>query len=287
MFRGSATTDLQFAYFAPGDSNSVYSYEWSTKKWKLLPQCPFSDSALVSIDGELTTVGGRDGHHYESSLFTLRQEQWIEKHPPMNTARSDAAVVSTSDGEYITVIGGYVKRDWTETCSVELLHMKERNWCMLTDLPKPLSCPSATICNNQIYVTGGGESGGNSGGGEDCGDGKDCEGDGDIGFSCRLEGLLPQTSQSTPQITEWTPLPRLPVTDSTTTTLSGQLVTLGGKPNMSPVNSIHQLVDGEWVDIGSMSSGRWKCLVVSQSQVKMMVVGGYGALNSLEEIVVL
>ena len=59
---------------------------------------------------------------------------------------------------------------------------------------------------------------------------------------------------------------------------------------MSQVNSIHQLLDGQWVKIGSISSGRSNCLVVTPSPDKMMIVGGYGArnqlLNSVEECVV-
>ena len=38
-----------------------------------------------------------------------------------------------------------------------------------------------------------------------------------------------------------------------------------------------QLVDGQWVEIGSMSSNREMCLVVSPSPDRMMIVGGYGA----------
>ena len=33
-------------------------------------------------------------------------------------------------------------------------------------------------------------------------------------------------------------------------------------------------MNGQWVNIGSMSSGRWMCLVASPSPDKMVVVGG-------------
>ena len=70
--------------------------------------------------------------------------------------------------------------------------------------------------------------------------------------------------------------------DSTAATLCGQLVIIGGERDRSTVNSIHQLVDGQWVKIGSMSSGRMSCLVASPSPDKMVVVGGLGALDSVE-----
>ena len=69
--------------------------------------CPCSDCALVIIDGTLTTVGGENYKFgYTNKLFTLQQGQWLEEYPQMNTARSSPAVVSTSGGDYIIVIGG-------------------------------------------------------------------------------------------------------------------------------------------------------------------------------------
>ena len=150
--------------------------------------------------------------------------------------------------------------------------MRSRRWYGLTNLPRPLSFPSATICGNQLHVIGGD----------------------DDGYSCSLQGLPSSdqriTSQSISRIVTWTPLPRLPVEFSTAATLCGQLVIIGGMRGGSSVNSIHQLVDGQWVEIGSMSSGRYDCLVVSPSPDKMMIVGGvrdvYGVVNTVEECVV-
>ena len=264
MYRGSATTDHQFSYFTPGGFNSVYSYQWSTEKWEELPPCPYEDSGLVIINGQLTAVGGYDGSRCTNKLFTFRQSQWIEEYPPMNTTRSMTTLVSSSDGEYIIVIGGDGD-DWTAT--VELFQVSSRRWHELKDLPQPLSLPSATICGNQLHVIGY---------------------DGN-GYSCSLQALLssdrPITSQSIPHLISWTSLPRLPVTHSTAATLSGQLVIIGGRQYGPTVKTIHQLLDGQWVEIGSMSCGRWRCLVVSPSPDKMMIVGGLGAGHSVEECI--
>ena len=264
MTRGSATTDQQFAYFTPYDSNSVYSYEWNTEQWNKLPSCPYSNCALVIIDGTLTTVGG----DFTNKLYTLRQRQWVKEYPPMNTARSFPAVVSTSGGDYIIGIGGSGNRGWTGT--VELFQVKTRRWYKLTNIPQPLSFPSATICGNRLHVIG-------------------WE---DNGYTCSIKNLPssdePITSQSIPHLISWTPIPRLPVTHSTAATLYGQLVIIGGMQYGLTVNSIYQLVDGKWVKIGSMSSGRRDCLVVSPSPDRMMIVGGVGAglLDNVEECIV-
>ena len=264
MTRGSATTDHQFAYFTSLHSHSVYSYEWNTEQWNELPSSPYRNSALVIIDGTLTTVGGyRSG--YTNKLFTLRQRQWVKEYPPMNTARYSPAVVSTSGGDYIIVIGGYGGGvAWTST--VELFQAKTRRWYELTNIPQPLTFPSATICGNQLHVIGY-----------------------DNSYTCSIENLRssdePITSQSIPHLISWTSLPRLPVIFSTAATLYEQLVIFGGMQGVSIVNSIHQLVDGQWVEIGSMSSGRSSCLVVSPSPDRMMIVGGWG--HSVEECIVL
>ena len=181
----------------------------------------------------------------------------------MNTARSMTTVVSLSDGEYIIVIGGWAD-GWTAT--VELFQVSSRRWHQLKDLPQPLPFPSATICGNQLHVIG---THGN-------------------GYSCSLQALLssdrPITSQSIPHLISWTSLPCLPVKHSTAATLSGQLVIIGGRQGLSPVKTIHQLLDGQWVEIGSMSCSRWRCLVVSPSPDKMMIVGGIGE-DSVEECI--
>ena len=262
MERGSATTDHQFAYFKSHGSKSVYSYEWNTEQWKELLSCPCHDGALVIIDGTLTTVGGY-GSGYTNKLFTLRQRQWVEEYPPMNTARSHPAVVSTSGGDYSIVIGGYGDGGYL-TGKVELFQVKIRRWYKLTNIPQPLTLPSATICGNQLHVIG----------------------YDDGGYTCSIKNLPssdePITSQSIPHLISWTSLPRLPVIRSTAATLyAEQLVIIGGLQYLSTVNSIHQLVDGQWVVIGSMPSDRSECLVVSPSPDRMMIVGGLRTVLSL------
>ena len=262
MDRGSATTDGQFAYFTPGGSTSVYRYEWRGEKWEELPSCPHSDSGLVIIEGKLTAVGGKDGFHRTNKLSTLQQSKWVEEYPPINTAHSSRAVVSTSDGEYLIVIGGW-DRNGHRTATVELFQVKSRRWYKLKDLPQPLLLPSATICGDQLNVIG-----------------RDAN-----GYLCSLDAL-PSSDQpiTSPLTLSWKPLPPPPVTYSIAATLCGQLVVIGGKRYIAPVNSIHQLVDGQWVKIGSMATGRFRCLVVSPSPDKIIIVGGLS--NIVEECVV-
>ena len=226
-----------------------------------LPSCPYYNSGLAIIDSELTTVGEEDGAGRTNRLFTLRQGNWVEVYPPMNTARSNPAVVSTSDGDYLIVIGGRGSEGATAT--VELFQVKSRRWYKLTDLPQPLLRPSATICGDQLHVIGS--------------DGK--------GYSCSLQSLPSNDRPITSPLTlSWKPLPPLPVERSTAATLCGQLVLIGGEQDWSRVNSIHQLVEGQWVEIGSMTSVRYWCLAVNPSPDRILIVGA-GAGHSVEECV--
>ena len=131
----------------------------------------------------------------------------------MNTACSSPAVVSTSDGEHLIVIGGFGGEfvggggGWS-TATVELFQVKSRRWYKLTDLPQPLTRPSATIlCIDQLNVIGTVAN----------------------GYSCSLQAL-PSSDQpiTSPLTLCWKPLPPLPVTWSTAATLCGQLVVIGG-----------------------------------------------------------
>ena len=207
-----------------------------------LPSCPYENSGLAIIDSELTTVGGEDRAGCDTNkLFTLRQGKWVKVYPPMNAARSGPAVVSTSDGDYHIVIGGYVSVV-ARTVTVELFQVKSRRWYTLTDLPQPFFHPSATICGDLLHVIGNDRN----------------------GYSCSLQSLPSNDRPITSPLTlSWKPLPPLPMEYSTVATLCGQLILIGGCQFLIPVNSIHQLVEGQWVEIGSMTSRRCWCLPVN------------------------
>ena len=230
-----------------------------------LPSCPYYyNSGLAIIDSELTTVGGgvRAGRR-TNRLLTLRQGKWVEVYPPMNTARFGPAVVSTSDGDYLIVIGGFGS-EGVETAAVELFRVKSRRWYTLTDLPQPLPRPSATLCGDQLHAIG----------------------SDDKGYSCSLQSLPSNDRPITSPLTlSWKPLPPLPVERSTAATLCGQLVLIGGGQDLSSVNSIRQLVEGQWVEIGS-TSDRTLCLAVNLSPDRILIVGGWEAECSVEECVV-
>ena len=256
MWRGSAATDQYSAYFTTSGFNRVYRYIFSTDKWETLPPCPYRNSGLVVIDNILTAIGGGDVSGCTNKLFTLRQSHWKEVFPPMITARFRAAVVSFSDGHHmnIVVIGG--RSDGGQcTTAVEFLNTHSQHWFTLSSLPEPHRFLSAAVSENQLFVIG-------------------LHG---RAYVCSLKAL-PTGSQQIQLMSPalvWTTLPRLPVKGSTATTLCGQLVSIGGGQNSESADSILQLVDEQWVKVGSLSSAREMCLAISPSPDKVLVVGGW------------
>lgn len=253
LWRGAAATDQNIAYFTPGGLNKVYRCILSSDEWQELPRCPYDNPGLVVIDNVLTTIGGGNASGSTNKAFTLRQDQWKEEFPPMTTARFKVACVSYFDGSHMNIIAIGGKGDgnmWTT--AVEMLNTYSQTWSTLTNLPRPLPYPTATSCGDKLYVI---EHEGGS-------------------YSCSLQVHWEHPRQMTTS-TMWTSLPRLPVKHSTAATLCEQLVSVGGHQGGCSDNSILQLVDGQWVRIGSLPCGREMCLVVSPSPDKLVVVGGH------------
>ena len=271
FFRGSAVYNKEFAYFTPSSLKLLYRYTFSSDEWEELLQCPcvYHNSALVFIDGALTTVGGDDGARYMKQLYTLQKTklppkiEWKEKYPPMNTPRNRPTIVSTSD--CLFVIGGGGDGSWINI--VEMFDVGKKSWCRLASLPKCFQYPSATIVCNDVHVIGLVS---------------------DV-YSCSLQDLKesskPVELQTMSRMQTWKQLPSLPVQYSTVAAILEQLVIVGGRKENSTdaVKSIHQFINGRWIKIGSMSSNRSMCLVVSSSPHEMVVVGGVDDSENVEK----
>ena len=265
--RGTATTNSNTAYFrSPGGfTDSLYRYSINHDEWGQPSQPPCKYYGLVYIEGQLTTVGGEKLRWFGLSkvtgqLFSLQDGEWKERHPPLNTARSSPAVVSTcyNGHDYIIVAGGKGGGgDWITSVEV-LLNGK---WHHKADLPVPLQSPLATVSNTICYVISATYI---------------------IGYSISLRDLLvdsrPIESQNPPL--PWTQLPHLPLLYATPVSMCGEFFIVGGRGrNDSGIRSsaIYQLWNNQFMEIGHMSEAKWACLVVTPSPDKMVVVGGLGS----------
>ena len=272
---GSATIDSNTAYFRSGWTGSLHTYSINHDEWAKPPQPPCTHYGLVCIEGQLTTVGGmRSGWfgtiNVTGQLFSLQDGKWKERYPPLNTARSSPAVVSTSyDGhDYIIVAGG--KSDggnWIT--SVEVL--SNNKWSHKTDLPDGLQLPSATVSNTTLYVISKYDF---------------------IGYSISLRELLVDSQPMKFPLTlpwtrllplpwtqlplPWKQLPRLPMHYTTPVSICGEFLIVGGRDGNGKLSSaIYQLWNNQFVEVDHVAEAKRWCLAVTPSPDKMVVVGGF------------
>ena len=260
MVRGSATVCGNMAYFRPGGSNQVHSYNSHTEEWGTLPAFPTHTYyfTLTVVNGFVTAVGGSLFPLYvytieifTNTLLSLVQEgqrwNWEELFPPMPTKRKLTAVVCS--GKTLVVAGG---EQWgplwaTTLATVEVMDTDTLQWSTASSLPHPLGCATATVCGDRVYLLGG--------------RGKQSV------FTCSLS-VLHDT---------WHTITDLPVTDATCVTLNGRVLAVSGYSGYKYTNNIYSYdtETNSWEVISQMPHPRYRSLVTVLPGNKLMVVGGW------------
>ena len=75
MRAGSATIHGSMAYFRPGKSKQVQTYNSDTEEWSTLPDCPMYAFTLTVVNELVMAVGGRYStlfnDKYTNSVFSF------------------------------------------------------------------------------------------------------------------------------------------------------------------------------------------------------------------------
>ena len=249
MDRGSAVTHDDTIYCISRGSYTIYSYHTDQDEWKEHANCPYRFTALIFINGYLTTVGGRNERETTNKVLSRKGGRWEEEVPPMVTARYDHAVMTN---KHTVVVAGGEKEE-----SVEVF--TGSSWSSVAPLPRYLPFITATLCEDQVYVM---------------------DWDSNI-YTSSLTTLLSTRPTDTPSThSTWRPLNTPPVTWSTLSTIGSQVVVVGGRRGGTRTKDVHTLINGVWNRIGSMSSGRTLPIVVVVNEDKMAVVGSLTASSS-------
>ena len=244
--------------------------------WSTLLDSRCWNFSLAVIDGLLTCVGGWDGGSYTNTLHSLtgggRKRQWSEVFPPMPTARSVTASVTTEQA--LVVAGGCDGRKNLDT--VEVMTIATKQWTTAQHLPHPFGLISGTICGDQLYLGGG-----------YIGLGKPSK----SVLTCSLTDLLPPQSLGVSLRTlslatkpgVWLEIKNLPVTRSTLTTLGGHLLAIGGwSDSHDPTADVHRYdhQTDSWHVVSKMKNKRSQPLSAVLPEDQLLVVGGYGSMTS-------
>ena len=159
MYRGATVVDGNTVYINSGSSHKVYFCRVTSGGllWSTLPHSHLINFSLVIIDDLLTCVGGRSdgyGGYCTNTLHSLTgdgsKRQWSEVLPPMPTARSGTASVTTK--QVLVVAGGFGDTKVLDT--VEVMNIATKQWTTAQHLPHPFGSMSGIICGDQLYWSG-------------------------------------------------------------------------------------------------------------------------------------
>ena len=260
MNRGAAVVDGNVAYFL-NKNGDILLYDLSSKRWRELARCPYRYSSLVTINGQLTTVGGV-GIHYECTNKLLRlqtgQNQFKEVFPSMPTKRCSPTAVTIK--EHLIVAGGLIGfLDDKITTTVEVMDTKTLDavWATVASLPHAYDFASGTICGDRIFMLGG----------------NDNKGWSKSVLTCSLTELLQSSSSSS----IWHGVADAPAYYSTCAAVNGELLAVGGcdkdgKPTAAILK--YNPTTNSWDLISNMPTARYWSLVAVLPTNEMMVVGG-------------
>ena len=274
MARGEAVVHENTAYFRPGSSYKVYSYQniLGKEQWSQLPDNPNKNCGLSVIDGLLTSVGGYNIGP-TNTLLSLTGEgmrkQWSEIFPPMSTPRWAVACITTKQS--LVVAGGNGSGGVLDI--VEVMNINTKQWTTVSPLPQKQKQQQllATVCGDTLYLAEG--------------IGSDYKSSKSV-FTCSLTDLLTSSNLLGSKIRRtfsqsqniWKEISSLPVAQFTLASFNGQLLAIGGKDDsMNRTTNVYRYDShtNSWNVISQMKNKRSLCLAVTLHEDHLIVVGGY------------
>lgn len=257
MVYGASTVHGETAYIRPAGKTQIYAYNRSSREWTEHATCRYNASALEFVDGNLTTIGGREGRYGDKNkllAYTSRRSlEWREYLPPMMQSRASPSTVCNQS---VLVVAGGMHENNTIN-SVEVLDLRTKIWHNAQNLPYSLSQASATICNDSIYLVGG----------------WDHRGDENKSvLTCDMSALVRSSSR-------WRVAAPLPEASSTCATAGRKLVAIGGKvsgPGIDTSNNVHTYdpISKKWEATSQLTTARSSCFVLN-FETELVVIGGY------------
>ena len=149
----TAAVDGNIVYFMNWKCE-VCSYDSSTQRWSMLPECPYENSSLAVVRGLPTAIGGEEDEAVFNKLYSIATGKchWEEYFPPMPTRRYGAAAATTK--QHLIVAGGMCGS--YSSGIVEVMDIQTLVWTTVASLPYSCTWGSATICGDRLYILGSG-----------------------------------------------------------------------------------------------------------------------------------
>ena len=268
MFRGATASEGSRIYFNPNGTKQIYVYDTENQGWSGFPDCIHTDFGLVVVNSLLTAVGGdrSQSEPTEKLLSFVRGRQWSEHFPPMPTKRFEPAVICSN--HLLVVAGGKTELGGGRLCTVEVMDTITLQWSTAASLPTAVSGMSITVARDRLYLLGGFDERGAS----------------TTVFTCTLAALCRSYRSIWGSIfpciysrSTWNVTNDIPVYYSTCTTLSDELLAIGGLDSRRrPTSAIHTYNpdSNSWEVVSHMPTARYDCLVSVLPGNRLIVAGG-------------
>jgi hypothetical protein len=271
---GKAPCKMSGSHRAAVDGSTLYvvlvdcqtfCYTVSTSSWSRLPNTPTSSCPLVIINNLLTLVGGIcDAIAITNQLFSLTGQgsgrRWTEEFPPMPTKRYGMSVLCIEIAVIVAGGGNTKSSGILGLHTVELLNTETLQWSTAADLPQPLSYTPAAVCGDQVYILGKSNM-----------------------YTCSVITLIQSCKSFLASFRNkgarvWKEVAAPPVTESTSVSIHGRLLAIGGEDSdQKPTSAIHMYnpPTDSWEVISHMGTPRTNCIAAVLPSNQLMVVGGF------------
>ena len=249
----TAAVDGNVVYFMNW-SCKVCSYDSSTRRWSMLPDCPYENSSLAVIKGLPTAIGGEEDEAVSNQLYSITTGKchWEEHFPPMPTRRFGAAAATTK--QHLIVAGGMCGS--YSSGIVEVMDIQTLVWTAVASLPYSCTWGSATICGDKLYILG-------SGGVLRRRSQKKM-------LTCLLPKLFQSYKYSATSDSVWHRITDIPDCYSSCVSINGELVVISGS---GAVHKYDPAAD-TWNIISNISTTEFHYTAAVLPTNKLMVVGG-------------
>ena len=254
MWRGAATSVEALAFFNPGLTGIIYIYDSTTNDLSELPHCIHNGFTLVAVNNLVTAVGGnRELYTPGNALLCFIKGKWVEKFPPMPTKRYFPAAVYTSRS---LLVAGGCGQGCQALTAVEIMDTNTMQWSTTASLPLGIFSASMTVCGDNIYLLGD---------------------DTNRVYHSSLKKLHDSCKTAAETLGQtWTRVADLPVSRSTSVTIFGLLVSVGGYDDNGEVDAIY-CYDSKrniWEKRGKLLSAKGLPLATSLHGDKLIVMHG-------------
>jgi len=236
---------------------TVLKYDQSNDTWSKLPRYGCLYFGMSAINGYLTVVGGQDIalriNSTKVGVWEPSSQQWTQPYPPMITPRYWPEVATYNN--YLLAAGGY--GDGGKLTTVEVLDMRDGGqWLTVTQLPVPCYLKTSAIIQDTWYVITASK---------------------EVMYA-HLPTLCQTASKSAATETpaQWQRLADTPLERTTAITLSGSLLTVGGRHGKTVSTAIH-LYHSEtntWTEVGNLPTPRCYCSATVLASGELLVSGG-------------